>query len=114
MSNGIFTITLDDQAREMAANFGFVEMIEQTVIKKPVIQLLDEALSGKFHITDMVSVFFIGLKANKDTRLTREQIGTEVVKLGSANFMQTYIEMLTCSITGSTELKPSDDADKKK
>lgn len=114
MMNGMFSITLDDKQYEMLASFGFVEMVEQTVIKKPVIQLLDEALNGRFHITDMVAVFHIGMKANKDTRLTRDQIGNEIVKVGSAKFMQTYIEILTCSITGQAELKPSDDLDKKK
>lgn len=114
MIDGKFTIELDGQQREMVANFGFIEMVEQSVIKKPIIQLLDEAINGRFHVTDMVSVFHLGLKAARDTRLTRDVIGNEVVKRGSANFMQTYIEMLTYAITGDVELKPDDGVDKKK
>lgn len=114
MIGGKFNIELDGQTREMAANFGFVEMVEQMVINKPIVQLLDEAINGRMKLTDLVNVIHIALKANKDTRLTRDAIGSEIIRVGSTKFMQTYIELLTYAITGDVELKVDDASDKKK
>jgi len=113
MIDGKFYIELAGQQRELAANFGFVEAIERSDIKKPIVVLLDEALQGKFNISDIVSVFYQGLRANRDTRLDRAAVGEEILKFGVVKFIQLYIEFLTFAISGSTELKAVD-ADEKK
>lgn len=114
MIDGKFYIELADQKRELVANFGFIEAVEQSVIKKPIVQLLDEAITGRFSISEMISVFYCALKANKDTRLNKEQVGEAVVNAGSIHFVKTYIEILTFAITGEIEIKPSEQDDKKK
>jgi hypothetical protein len=114
MIDGKFYLEILDQKREMLASFGFIEMVEQSVIKKPIVQLLDDALIGRFSIYEMVTVFYCALKANKDTRLTRDQIGEEVAKRGAVHFVKAYIELLTFSLTGATEIKNSDPSDDKK
>lgn len=110
----IFKVHLDGQDREMAANFAFIEMVERTVVKKPIIQLLDEVIGGKFSVYDVVDVIYCGLKANRDSRLDRSQVGDEVLKGGVMNFIQVYTELLTYAITGQTEVKGEDTPDKKK
>lgn len=105
MIGGKFKIDLAGQEREMAANFAFVEMVELQVIKKPISQLVNEAISGNFSVSNLVDVIACGLKANRDTRLTRSEIGEEIVKRGMVNFVQIYIQILTFAITGQAEPK---------
>jgi hypothetical protein len=116
MHNGKFSLALAGQERELYANFAFVEEIETRTIKKPIMALLNDALNGRQFISDMVSVIAAGLHANGDTRLSRAEIGEAVLKLGTARVIETYIQMLTFSITGETEVKTVDatEADKKK
>lgn len=105
MISGQFKIELAGQERTMVANFAFIEMVELQVVRKPISQLVSEAVSGSFSVSDLVDVITCGLKANRDTRLTRSEIGEEIVKRGMVNFVKTYIEILTFAITGETEPK---------
>lgn len=105
MIGGQFKIELAGQERTMVANFAFIEMVEIQVIKKPISQLVNEAISGNFAVSNLIDVIVCGLKANKDSRLGRAEIGDEIIKRGVVNFVKTYIEILTFAITGETEPK---------
>ena len=90
----------------MVANFAFIEMVEQHVVKKPISVLVSDAIAGTFSVIDMIDVVDCAIKANKDTRLSREEVGEELIKKGVIHFTKTYVDLLTFAITGEKELKP--------
>jgi len=100
---GIFTVELEDDERKLKATFGAIEKIEENI--KPIMSLLQDALSYQVKFTDMVKVFHIGLAAYGDTRLKKEQIGDAILKSGMASFIPVYVEYLTYCVTGGKEGK---------
>jgi len=114
MINGRFTLDLVGQERTLVADFNFIETIELSTVRKPIFQLLDEALNGRMHLTDMVSVLHAGLKSNGDTRLSRAEIGNDVIAKGMANLVEFYIKFLTYAVTGNSQPKVEENLDKKK
>lgn len=100
---GIFTIDLADDERRMKATFGAIEKIETNI--KPIMALLQDAMTYNTKFTDMVGVIHIGLAASGDTRLKRDEIGEAVLNQGMASFMTPYVEFLTYCVTGGKEGK---------
>ena len=102
---GEFSIELDGQARTLKANFDAIERLEGGLFNKPIVEKLYEAGQGRVAFRDVVTLIDIGLQANKDTRLSRNQIGEAVLKAGMANYIKVYIEYLTYCINGGQEAK---------
>lgn len=113
--HGIFHLELAGQQRELKCNFSVVERLERQVFKRPIMEVLNSSINGAINITEIVDTIYVGLEANKDTRLSRDEIGQEVMQKGAVNFVEWYLQFLTYAITGQVDLdaQPADD-DKKK
>ena len=103
---GVFSIDIGGSVRETKANFGVVEKLERQLFKRPILSVLNGALNGDIYISDIVDVIDISLRANKDTRLTREEIGQEVTQKGAITYTEWYLKYLTYLITGDDSSEP--------
>jgi hypothetical protein len=113
---GIFPVEIDGTERDAKCTFGLVERLERSVLKRPIIQALNEAAQGLVYTSDIVAVIHEALKENGDTRLTQKQIGEYVFSKGSMNYLEWYIVFLTFALTGETEPSAEEvsEEDKKK
>lgn len=102
--SGVFKLEIDGTERDLKCTFGVIERLEAHVLKKPIILALNEALNGNVYITDIVNTILEGLKANGDTRFTRDQIGDDVMKNGIASYVEFYISFLTYAVSGDKGL----------
>ncbi len=101
---GIFHLDICGKNRELKVTIGLAEKIEQEIIKRPLIRLLKEVLSGEFYVTDLYRIFYYALLENKDTRLSYDQMAQGILDAGGASkFMGLYTEILTYSLTGGVE-----------
>lgn len=96
--SGSFKINIAGQDRQLKATFGAIEKLEEQGI--PVLKRLYDASSVAPRFVDVVDVIWYGLAGNKDTRLTREQIGEAVLSEGLDKFAPVYIKFLTYCVTG--------------
>lgn len=112
--NGIFQLELAGSTRDLKCDFGVVEKLERQVYMRPIMEVLNEAINGKIQITEIVDTIRVGLEANKDTRLSRTEIGQEVLTRGAVTFIEWYLQFLTYAITGKVDLEPTPADDKKK
>lgn len=102
---GVFTVDLAGQERGLKANFDAIERLEGSVFKGPIITKLQEAVQGRASFKDVAGLIHTGLVCNKDTRLSREEVGAAVFEGGLVNFLPVYIDFLTYCITGGQEGK---------
>jgi hypothetical protein len=102
---GEFTINLAGQDRVMRASFDAVEMLEGNGLKRPILEALADGINGKWAISDMATVFYAGFVANKDTRLTRADVGNALLDEGPSKFFPLYLEFLTYFITGGKDAR---------
>lgn len=116
--SGTFTLEICDIERELKCNFLVIEKLERQVLKRPILQALNEAETGGVYISDVVGVIHAGLEGARDTRLTRNEIGQYVTEKGMSNFLEFYLKFLTYALIGDSELKedtePETEDDKKK
>lgn len=98
--SGEFHIELAGKKRTLKANFGCIEALETQILQKGIFETLTDAMQNKGRFSDIVAVIHVGLVANKDTRLSRAEVGQAILDGGLVNFMETYIEFLTYCITG--------------
>jgi len=96
--SGVFAINLLGQDRQLKATFGAIERLEESGV--PILKRLYDATSIAPRFVDIVDVIWYGLAGNKDTRLTRDQIGEAVLAEGLDKFAPVYIKFLTYCITG--------------
>lgn len=110
---GVFSIELAGKRRDLKVTIGLAERIEQSTIKRPIIRLLKEALSGEFFVTDLYRVIYEALLENKDTRLNYDEAAQGILDGGgAANFISVYTEILTYALNGG--VTSQGDTDKKK
>lgn len=102
---GEFKINLAGQDRVLKANFDAIERLETEVFKDGIFVALTSAVQGKPRISDIVSVIYIGLICNKDTRLSRAQVGQAITEEGIVKFAEVYISFLNYCVTGGQEGK---------
>jgi hypothetical protein len=116
--SGKFEIELGETTRELVCNFNLIIHLERNVFGRPLLQVLEELLEQKYYMHEMVSTFYAALKENKDTRLSYEEIGSEIMEKGQINYLAPYITMITYAATGQTpedlEVEESPKTDKKK
>lgn len=112
--DGKFTLELDGQERTLIANFLFIENLERRTLKKPILKLLSEAQEGMLGMSDVAEIIHAGLVANRDTRLTKNQIG-QLIFGDYPNMFAFCVEMLAYSIGAEQEEEdiPSEDSEKK-
>ena len=103
--SGEFEIELKGKKHTMKANFACIESLETKILNKGIFETLTEAMQNKGKFSDIVSVIQAGLAANKDTRLTRTEIGDAIMQAGLIQYMEVYIEFLTYCITGGVQSK---------
>lgn len=103
--SGEFQIDLAGQKRTLKANFGCIEALETQILQKGIFETLTDAMQNKGRFYDIAAVIHAGLVANKDTRLTRAEVGQAILEGGLVNYMETYIEFLTYCITGGVRSK---------
>lgn len=111
--DGKFTLKLGDQERTLIANFLFIEMLERRTLKKPILKILLEAQEGLLGMSDVAEILHAGLLANRDTRLTKNEIGQLI--FGNYPGMFAFcVEMLAYSIGAEQEEdNPLEDLEKK-
>lgn len=103
---GEFIVTLDGKERTIKATFGAVEKLEGGLLGKTIFEALNDAMNGRVRYADVISVIMVGLEAfNRDTRMTREEIGNAVFAVGLTDFLATHIEFLTYCLTGGKKPK---------
>lgn len=112
--SGTFEIELLGKKRDVKCTFGAVEALEGAIIKRPLISLLNDALVGNIFFLHVLEVVIQGLKANGDTRFTREEIGQEMLDKGLDTFIPFFIEFLTYASVGSKALQLEPATDEKK
>lgn len=100
---GEFIIDFGNGERTMKASFDAVEMIEAKT-GKSVIELLNKAAAMSFSIGDIATVFHCGLAANKDTRMTRKEIGQAITEKGVAKYTELYATFLANFVNGGEEV----------
>ncbi len=106
--SGEFKIKLLGQERVMKANFQAAEKLEKEVLKREISYVVLQASSYRISVTDIIDVIYVGLAANKDTRLKRDEIGEAVIAEGAAGFAPVVIEYLKYFLTGGKEQVNSD------
>lgn len=102
--SGIFTIEIDGADRDLKCNFGVVEALERAVFKRPITKVIDEIVNGEVYISELCDTILTGLKANNDTRFTRDQIGEEIQKRGIGKYAAFYLDYLSYSVFGEDAL----------
>ncbi len=102
--SGTFELELGGKKRDLKCNFGAVEALEGAIIKRPLIALLNDALTGNIFFLHVLETVIQGLKSNGDTRMTREEIGQEMLEKGLDTFIPFFIEFLTYASVGSKKL----------
>ena len=113
--SGTFRLKLKSSNHDMRVTIGLAERIEQHIMKRPLIRLLKEAISGEFFVSDMYRFFFEAVTENKDTRLSYESLAQGILDMGgAANFLGLYTEMLTYALTGNIPQESPSPEDKKK
>lgn len=113
--SGTFRLKLKGSSHEMRVTIGLAERIEQQIMRRPLIRLLKEAVSGEFYVTDLYRFFYEAVRENKDTRLSYEQIAQGILESGGADkFLPLYTEMLTYALTGNVPQETDSREDKKK
>jgi hypothetical protein len=113
---GLFYLNLGDGSRRaMRVTIGLAERIEIHIMKRPLIRLLKEAISGEFNVSDLYRFFYEAICEGKDTRLNLNSLGEKILLAGgAANFLGLYTEMLTYALTGGVTSESQTDDDKKK
>lgn len=98
--SGIFEVELFGRVIEAKATFETLERLEGRVFKRPIVDVLTEAIQGRAAHLDMVATVCEGLRGNGDTRYTREQIGQEMLEKGFYKFAKFHISLLTYLVSG--------------
>ena len=98
--SGEFELELCGSVRTLKCNFGVVEHLERRLFEKPILIVLNDAIQGNIFFHQVIDTIQCGLHANKDTRLTREEIGVYVQEKGIMSFLEWYISFLTYAVTG--------------
>lgn len=96
--SGTFKINLLGQDRDLKATFGAIEKLEENGLS--ILKRLYDASTIAPKFVDVVDVIWYGLAGNRDTRLTREQIGEAILAEGLDKFAPVYIKFLTYCVTG--------------
>jgi len=112
--DGVFQVEIDDVLRDVKCNFGVVERLERNIFKRPIVSVLNEALNENIYFSEVVDTLSLALKANGDTRLSRDELGESVRKRGLIHYYAWYISFLTYAITGGQELETEEVEDSKK
>jgi hypothetical protein len=102
---GEFKIELAGKERAMRATFEAIERLEGGLLRKTIVETLSDMGRGIVRVGELASVIHTGLACNKDTRLTRSEIGEELVRDGIAKHLPTVINYLSYLITGGQEAK---------
>lgn len=102
--SGTFELELLGKKRELRCTFGVIEALEGAVIKRPLISLLNDALTGEIFFLNVLEVIIQGLKANGDTRFDRQELGNYILEKGLDTFIPFYIDFLTYASVGSKKL----------
>lgn len=100
---GTFTVNIGGSDREMKVTFGLVEKLERRIFQRPLFDLLGEASSRRFYISDVAVMIHEALAENGDTRLSLKQVGEEIMKAGASKFAEVYVEMLVYALTGGVK-----------
>lgn len=101
--SGEFKINLAGQDRVMKANFACIEALETQILNKGIFEALTDAIQNRGRFSDIAAVIHAGLVANKDTRLTRQEVGQALLEGGLVKYMEVYIEFLTYCVTGGVK-----------
>lgn len=101
--SGEFKINIAGQDRVMKANFACIEALETQILHKGMFETLTDAIQNRAKFTDIAAVIHAGLAANKDTRLSRQEVGQALLEGGLVKYMEVYIEFLTYCITGGVK-----------
>ena len=113
---GTFSVELCGSQRELKVTFGLVERLEKRIFQRPIFDLLNEASQGRFYLSDVASLVHEGLVENGDKRLSRDQIGQEIMEKGLVNFAPTFVNILAYALNGGVKNQggaaPADDKKK--
>lgn len=113
---GIFTVDLCGSQREIKVTFGLVERLERRILNRPLFDLLQEAASQRFYISDIATVIHEGLAENGDKRLSKDQVGQEIMERGVTTFAEVYVNIIVYALNGGVKSQsgaaPADDKKK--
>lgn len=112
--SGTFELEILGKKRDLRCTFGAIEALEGAIIKRPLISLLNDALTGEIYFLHVLEVVLQGLKANGDTRFDRNEVGEYILEKGLDSFIPFFIEFLTYASVGSKKLKLEPATDEKK
>ena len=102
--NGEFDLKLAGTVRTLKCTFRAIETLEKKILNRGIVRTLSEFISGDISFSDVVNIIHVGLAANKDTRLSVEEIGDELIFNGGFDdAVQVCIELLTFAITGGKQ-----------
>jgi len=99
---GEFPITIDGKEYSTKCNFELIERLERHVLNRAIFSALHDAMNGDILFTEIVDVIHAGMKAAKDARLSRNDLGEALHKDGFQNHIAWYVDFLTYALTGET------------
>lgn len=99
----------------MKVTIGLAYRLEREIYRRPLIRVLKEALAGEPYVTDVYAFFHEALRENGDTRMSLEDVGEEILKIGgSSAVLPLYCEMLTYALSGDVPADGGNAGGKKK
>lgn len=94
------TIHICGKDREMRAGWTTMSNVE-FALKVHWSQLGDIIVGGTYGFNQVATIIDEALRGNKDDRLTREQIGEDLVEQGLAKFLPPVIELIGMGFKGT-------------
>ena len=106
--HGIFSVEISGVEYDLKYDFGATEMLQNNVFKRPIMAVLNKTLEdgGAVSHGDIADVIMVGFARNKDSRLTRDQVGKEIFEKGIVNFIGLYVKVLNYMVTGNSKSEP--------
>jgi len=104
---GQFKVTLNGRSITLKSTFGAIEVLEQEKLNRPLMGVLQDVVATRqLSMTDIISIYEVGMGAFGDTRMTRAQIGEAIFADGMINHIKPCVEYLTYCLTGGKESAP--------
>lgn len=104
--DGEFDITLGGTVRTLKCTFRAIETLEKKTLNRGIVRTLSQLAQGDISFSDVVGIIHVGLAANKDTRMSADDIGDDIISNGTFGQAVTVAtEFLTFAITGGQQSK---------
>lgn len=109
---GLMMIKLGDKDVELKGNWKCVQMLEQRLNKGIIQFAVNDLQNLNIGVGTLGHIYYSGMRANKDTRLTYDEICQLIIEDGIMGHMQPAIEFIS-SITSPGEDEAEDTGEKK-